>query len=68
LILNHAAQSFPNLHYKNYDIKEGENFDNRVLFDRIVCDVPCSSDAAIRKIPSKWDRWATGDGIALHPL
>ena len=39
-----------------------------VLFDRIVCDVPCSSDAAIRKIPEKWSKWSTGDGSALHPL
>ena len=39
-----------------------------MLFDRIVCDVPCSSDAAIRKIPEKWSKWSTGDGSALHPL
>ena len=37
-------------------------------FDRIICDVPCSSDAAIRKIPKKWDTWDTNDGASLHPL
>ena len=42
--------------------------DTRVQFDRIVCDVPCSSDAAIRKIPQKWDKWTPSDGASLHPL
>uniref|UniRef100_A0A7S3J873 SAM-dependent MTase RsmB/NOP-type domain-containing protein n=1 Tax=Euplotes harpa TaxID=151035 RepID=A0A7S3J873_9SPIT len=44
------------------------NFDSRVFFDRIICDVPCSSDAAIRKIPKKWDTWDPNDGACLHPL
>jgi multisite-specific tRNA:(cytosine-C5)-methyltransferase len=47
IIINHMAQEFPNLKYKNAT----PGTDKRVLFDRIVCDVPCSSDAAIRKIP-----------------
>ncbi len=38
------------------------------MFDRILCDVPCSSDAAIRKIPQKWSRWSTKEGSSLHPL
>jgi 16S rRNA methyltransferase RsmB/F len=29
------------------------------LFDRVLCDVPCSSDAAIRKLPHKWSTWGT---------
>jgi len=64
IITNHLAQNFPNLHYRNY--KKGE--DTRVKFDRICCDVPCSSDAAIRKIPQKWATWNTKDSQALHPL
>lgn len=51
--------------YKKLDHK---NFDTRAHFDRIVCDVPCSSDAAIRKIPRKWDLWDPNDGAVLHPL
>ena len=47
VIVNHEAQFFPDLLYQDYE--KGE--DRRVRFDRIVCDVPCSSDAAIRKIP-----------------
>ena len=64
VITNHQAQLFPELKYK--DCKPGE--DTRVRFDRIVCDVPCSSDAAIRKIPTKWAKWNTKDSQSLHPL
>ena len=64
VITNHEAQKFPSLKYK--DCKPGE--DIRVKFDRIVCDVPCSSDAAIRKIPTKWAKWNTKDSQSLHPL
>jgi 16S rRNA C967 or C1407 C5-methylase (RsmB/RsmF family) len=39
-----------------------------VFFDRVLCDVPCSSDAAIRKIPQKWENWCLNDGQSLHPL
>ena len=55
MILNHNAQNFPYLYYKDHEVVSGQGLDPRVLFDRIVCDVPCSSDAAIRKIPQKWD-------------
>lgn len=64
IIINHMAQDFPNLKYKNAKV----GTDKRVLFDRIVCDVPCSSDAAIRKIPQKWSSWNTKDGASLHPI
>ena len=64
VITNHQAQVFPELRYK--DCKVGE--DRRVRYDRIVCDVPCSSDAAIRKIPTKWAKWNTKDSQSLHPL
>lgn len=63
VIINHFAQEFPNLTYRNVFGR-----DCRVLFDRIVCDVPCSSDAAIRKIPQKWNNWTTKDGQGLHPI
>lgn len=64
VITNHNAQAFPELRYQ--DCKVGE--DRRVRYDRIVCDVPCSSDAAIRKIPTKWQEWSTKGGQSLHAL
>ena len=66
VILNHNAQNFPNLCYQPQHAQS--HADTRVLFDRIACDVPCSSDAAIRKIPQKWEKWSTQDGAALHVL
>jgi hypothetical protein len=30
--------------------------------------VPCSSDAAIRKLPNKWATWGTHESQSLHPL
>jgi len=38
------------------------------MFDRVLCDVPCSSDAAIRKLPQKWATWGTRESQSLHPL
>jgi 16S rRNA C967 or C1407 C5-methylase (RsmB/RsmF family) len=35
-------------------------------FDRILCDVPCSGDATLRKNPDIWLKWSTGNGNNLH--
>lgn len=42
--------------------------DARFMFDRVLCDVPCSSDAAIRKLPQKWATWSPKESQSLHPL
>jgi len=60
LVLNHDGQHFPALSFNMNRMK--------YQFDRVLCDVPCSSDAAIRKIPTKWKDWGTGNGFSLHPL
>jgi multisite-specific tRNA:(cytosine-C5)-methyltransferase len=61
MVVNHAAQYFPAL-----KIEEGSK--ERFHFDKILCDVPCSGDGAIRKIPQKWQKWTCADGTSLHPL
>jgi 16S rRNA C967 or C1407 C5-methylase (RsmB/RsmF family) len=53
VVVNHQAQSFPRLNYS---------------FDKVLCDVPCSGDGAIRKLPSKWRKWNVKDGQGVHAL
>jgi len=65
LVLNTNAQNFTNLYYTSNHM--GTNgYDTRYRFDRVLCDVPCSSDGAIRKIPAKWKYWETRVAFELH--
>ena len=37
-----------------------------LLFDRVLCDVPCGGDGTIRKSPTKLTRWRAAAGLRLH--
>lgn len=50
VVLNHAAQYFPTLFYKNPQ-DQAKKYDHKFYFDKILADVPCSGDGATRKIP-----------------
>ncbi|KAJ6571942.1 cytosine-5--methyltransferase [Mycena capillaripes] len=39
-----------------------------LLFDRILCDVPCSGDGTMRKNLGIWKTWQPLDGNGLHGL
>ena len=39
-----------------------------MFFDKILADVPCSGDGAIRKLPLKWSNWDTKDAMNVHTL
>lgn len=57
------ARFYPQLkEYKNIDGK------NEGLFDRVLCDVPCSGDGTLRKNPGIWKTWNQSGALALHAL
>lgn len=57
-VVNHQAQFFPRIGSKQTPF----------LFDRVICDVPCTGDGAIRKYPTKWSTWSEKDAMAIHPV
>eukprot|EP00439_Symbiodinium_sp_Y106_P015802 s2570_g2.t1 len=57
IFTSHDARYFPSLRDE-----EGQE----VLFDRILCDVMCSSDGTLRKSPHLWREWTPKLGLELH--
>lgn len=62
LVTNHDAQAYPRIRTNPENPKEG------ILFDRILCDVPCSGDGTMRKNLNVWREWKVGNGLGLHSL
>ena len=61
VVVCHDAQLFPTLF-------NSDDLNNKFLFDKILADVPCSSDSVMRKLPMKWKKWSTKEGFSLHKL
>lgn len=52
VVTHHEAQFFPKV----------------MMFDRVLCDVPCTGDGTLRKAPDIWRRWTPDMGIGIHRL
>ncbi|RZC12937.1 tRNA (cytosine(34)-C(5))-methyltransferase isoform C [Glycine soja] len=69
IVTNHEAQHFPGCRLnRNYERMELDHNIGQLLFDRVLCDVPCSGDGTLRKAPDLWRKWNTGMGHGLHSL
>ncbi|KAG7665799.1 NCL1 [[Candida] subhashii] len=60
ITVNHDATLFPKI-----KLNDANEF---LKFDRILCDVPCSGDATMRKNVNVWKDFRVGNGLGLHPL
>ncbi|CAI5717328.1 unnamed protein product [Peronospora destructor] len=58
-----AGDTFPGL----YDA-ESKTLQPTNVFDRVLCDVPCSGDGTLRKNQALWKDWHIGQGLTLHPI
>ena len=50
------------------DDKADKSTDKEGMFDRVLCDVPCSGDGTVRKNPGVWKHWNQLGSLSLHPL
>ncbi|XP_035286308.1 RNA cytosine C(5)-methyltransferase NSUN2 [Anguilla anguilla] len=62
MVVNHDASSIPNLLVDSNGKREV------LLYDRILCDVPCSGDGTMRKNIDVWKKWSTSNSLQLHGL
>ncbi|KAK7359006.1 hypothetical protein VNO77_00949 [Canavalia gladiata] len=69
VVTNHEAQHFPGCRLnRNHERMDLDDNICQLLFDRVLCDVPCSGDGTLRKAPDLWRKWNTGMGHGLHSL
>lgn len=68
IVTNHEAQHFPGCHLKKNRVNDLELGLTQLLFDRVLCDVPCSGDGTLRKAPDIWRKWSVGMANGVHCL
>jgi len=65
IITNHDATSMPDLMIPS---TSGSPSLTPLLYDRILCDVPCSGDGTMRKNPDIWTKWNPVNSSNLHGI
>ncbi|KAL6888274.1 hypothetical protein ACP4OV_009300 [Aristida adscensionis] len=70
IVTNHEAQNFPGCNLAKFcsEVVTDDSKLQRLEFDRVLCDVPCSGDGTVRKAPDMWRKWNAGMGNGLHRL
>ncbi|KAK7037524.1 tRNA (cytosine-5-)-methyltransferase ncl1 [Paramarasmius palmivorus] len=61
MVTNLDASNYPSMKIPSSNGKL-----EQLLFDRILCDVPCSGDGTLRKNLGIWKTWQPNDGNGLH--
>lgn len=59
VVSNHDSSVMPQLYI---------NGNEKLKFDRVLCDVPCSGDGTLRKNPDIWTKWNQGHALNLHGI
>ncbi|KAJ9564686.1 hypothetical protein OSB04_000652 [Centaurea solstitialis] len=68
VVTNHEAQHFPGCNLRKKSVDASELGMTELLFDRVLCDVPCSGDGTLRKAPDIWRKWSVGMANGVHCL
>lgn len=63
IIVNHDAAFFPEIY-----VKDDQDNEKKLRYDRVLCDVPCSGDGTMRKNTDVWKNWSVSNSIYLHPI
>ncbi|GMH37997.1 hypothetical protein BSKO_05881 [Bryopsis sp. KO-2023] len=58
MVTSHDATKFPT--------RKRIEDENVLSFDRVLCDVPCTSDGTPRKSPELWSQWTVENEISMH--
>jgi multisite-specific tRNA:(cytosine-C5)-methyltransferase len=69
VVTNVDASIFPTVSLppeKTADSSGRKTRPSHLLFDRILCDVPCSGDGTVRKNVGIWKRWNPMEANGLH--
>ncbi|XP_047075452.1 RNA cytosine-C(5)-methyltransferase NSUN2-like isoform X1 [Lolium rigidum] len=70
IVTNHDAQNFPScsLAKEHSETEKDHHKPQRLEFDSVLCDVPCSGDGTIRKSHDMWRKWNSSMGNEFHLL